>query len=198
MDMTSALQSPGGDELCEALQCLGPCCTSCGGRAPVNVPMVEEGCTKPLTSRQSTSTPVIVAAAIASMREAVPSPLAGPPRAEPIGGARSPQLVADVVNQECLCVLVKCRYSNIFHLQGLFVEQIVLVASFWTVKVMDMMIIGGCNACASDMLDMQRKYTKAVHTSKVIFANVGRKAKHVAGEACPSRKLVTLGLVYRQ
>ncbi len=117
------------------------------------------------------------------MREA--SPLAGPPLAEPIGGARLLQHVADFVDQECLCVLGKYRDSNSFHLQGLFVEQIVLVASFRTVKVMDMMIICGCDACANDVSDMRLKKTKAVLTCKVIAANFGRKAKHVTGEACP-------------
>ncbi len=141
---------------------------------------------------------IIVAAAIASMREAVPSPLAGPPRSEPIGCAQLPQLGADVVDQECLCVLGKCWYSNIFHLQGLFVEQIVLVARIRTVKVMGMMIVGGCDACANEMSDMRRKETKGVHTGDVIATNIGRKAQHVAGEACPSGKLVSLGLVDRK
>ncbi len=85
--------------------------------------------------------------------------------------------------------------SQYFHLESLFVEQIVLFASINIVEVMNMMIIGGYNACANSMSDMRRKETKAVHTCKVIAANGGRKAKHVAGEACPSVKLVALGLV---
>ncbi len=32
----------------------------------------------------------------------------------------------------------------------------------------------------------------------MIATNVGRKTKHVAGEACPSGKLVALGLVDRK
>ena len=92
---------------------------------------------------------IIVAAAIASMREAVPSPLAGPPRLEPIGSARSLQLVADVVDQQCLGVLCKGKDSYIFGPEGLFVKQIVLFASIRSGKVMDMMMIGCCNACAN-------------------------------------------------
>ncbi len=34
-----------------------------------------------------------------------------------------------------------------------------------------------------------------MHTCNVIASNVGRKAKHVAGEACPSGKVIALGLV---
>jgi hypothetical protein len=40
-------------------------------------------------------------------------------------------------------MLGKAWDSNIFHLQGLFVEKIVLVASIHSVEVMTMMIIGG-------------------------------------------------------
>jgi hypothetical protein len=83
------------------------------------------------------------------MREAIPSPLAGPPRPEPIGGARLLQLVADVVDQQCRGVLCKGKDSYIFGQEGLFVKQIVLFASIRSVKVMDMMIIGCCNACAN-------------------------------------------------
>ena len=46
--------------------------------------------------------------------------------------------------------------------------------------------------------NMRLKETKGVHACKVIAANVGRKAKHIAGEACPSWKLVALGLVDRK
>ncbi len=99
----------------------------------------------------------VIAAAVASMYEAIPSPLAGPLRSEPIGGARLLQLVADEVDQECLCVLDKGKDCNIFHLEGLFVEQIVLVASIRSFKVLDMMIIDCCDACVKCMSDMRRK-----------------------------------------
>ena len=74
------------------------------------------------------NTHIIVAAAIASMCKTVPSPLAGPPRLEPIGGARLLQLVPDVVDQQCLGVLCKGKDSYIFYPEGLFVKQIVLFA----------------------------------------------------------------------
>ncbi len=45
-------------------------------------------------------------------------------------------------------------YPNGANSQMLFEGQIVLVASIWTVQVMDMMIIGDCYACANDMSDM--------------------------------------------
>ncbi len=61
------------------------------------------------------------------------------------------QLVADVVDQQCLGKLCKRKDSYIFYLKGLFVKQIVLFASIRSVKVMDMMIIGRCNACAKKM-----------------------------------------------
>jgi hypothetical protein len=63
---------------------------------------------------------------------------------------------------------------------------------------MNMMIIGCYDACAYGMSDMRLKETKVGQNCKEIEANVGRKAKHGAGEACPSGKLVAFGLIDRQ
>ncbi len=85
------------------------------------------------------------------MREAVPSPLAGSPRTEPIGSAGLFEHVADGIDQECLRVLGKGKDLNSFHFASLPVEKIVLVEIIDTFKVMYMVIIGIYYSCSHEM-----------------------------------------------
>ncbi len=59
------------------------------------------------------------------MCEAISAARPGPLRAEPIRGFRLEEHVTDVVDQETLNEISKCKNRNILHLQHLFIEYVV-------------------------------------------------------------------------
>ena len=122
--------------------------------APVKAPIVADGGTSFLTSRQSTSSPILLLLPPypACTRQYRP-PIAGPPCFEPFGGTLFNVLenVADVVNQQCLRMLGKLLNQNIFHSEHLLVKLIVLLAGLHSFEIFYMVIPGRGNAGSNKM-----------------------------------------------
>ena len=128
----------------------------------VKAPIVADGGSSCLTSRQSTSTP-IVAYAVTGMCEAVPPPNDRPPCFEPIGGTRLLENLADImiiitIDEKCLRVLGKGQDHNIFHSDNLLVKRIVLLlAGIDSFEIFHMVIAGGGNTWSKRKSDHVRK-----------------------------------------
>ena len=122
----------------------------------VKAPIVADGGSSCLTSRQSTSTP-IVAYAVTGMCEAVPPPNDRPPCFEPIGGTRLLKNLADVFDQKCLRVLGNGQDHNIFHSDNLLVKRIVLLAGIDSFEIFHMGIAGGGNTWSKRKSDHELK-----------------------------------------
>ncbi len=68
----------------------------------------------------------------------------GPPRAEPFRSFRLEEFVTDVVNQEALNQMRKCKNRNILHLQHLFEEIVVLLPCINAFEIV-YVVITGCS-----------------------------------------------------
>ena len=108
-------------------------------------------------------THIAVAAAVPGMGEAVPPPIAGPPRLEPFGGTRLLKNVADIGDQQspgvqqCLRTNGKGQKHNIFHSEDLLVKLVIHFTGLHSIEIFDMVIPGRGNTCAPKTSKLENK-----------------------------------------
>ena len=102
-------------------------------------------------------TQIAVASAVLGMGEAVPPPIAGPPRLEPFGGTRLLENVADIGDQQCLRMNGKGQKHNIFHSEDLLVKLVIHFAGLHSIEIFDMVIPGRGNTCAPKPSKLENK-----------------------------------------
>ena len=102
-------------------------------------------------------THIAVASAVLGMGEAVPPPIAGPPRLEPFGGTRLLENVTDVGNQQGLRMVGKVLNHNIFNSENLLVKGVIILAGLYSIEIFDMVIAGRGYSCAPTTSNIENK-----------------------------------------